>query len=197
MIFTSNRSGGVGGSDLWETWYNNNSWSPPSLLTGNINSTETDAEPHYIPGTKAVIFFASNKSGGYGLHDLYISTYISNWQTPVNLGPDINTSSNEYAPTVTGDGLTMYFASDRPGGYGGYDLYLAKYSNGKWGSVQNLGSVVNTSVNESQPFITPDGNFLYFVSDGPGGYGGADIWVTQRNVDIVTDSLGIIKALYR
>ena len=112
------------------------------------------------------------------------------WSTPACLGPPINTVHNEWAQSISTDGLTLYFSSDRPGGSGSQDLWLATRASveDNWSVVANLGPAVNSSAYESGPNISSDGLTLYF-SDGlwfrdeplrPGGLGNGDIWVTTR-----------------
>lgn len=86
-------------------------------------------------------------------------------------------------PTIASDGITLYFASDRPGGYGGIDLYVAKKDpqTGIWGIPQNLGATINTKGDEKTPFIHSDSETLYFSSTGHFGFGGYDIYYTRKN----------------
>jgi len=102
------------------------------------------------------------------------------WLPAVNLGDSINTPYNDYAPALTGDGNHLYLASNRPGGYGGWDLWVADKFSGVWRSPVNLGSVINTSYEEQDPFISPDGNTLIFSSQRPGGYGLFDLWMSKK-----------------
>ena len=96
------------------------------------------------------------------------------WQAATEL--PWNTDDYEEAhPSLSVDGRTLYFASNRPGGEGGMDLYLSRFENGRWGAPVNLGKRVNTAGNEAFPFIHADGT-LYFASNGLGGLGGMDIF---------------------
>jgi Tol biopolymer transport system component len=99
-----------------------------------------------------------------------------------NLGPRVNSQSNDCMPSISSDGLELYFASDRPGGSGGYDLWVAKREsiNDNWFTPVNLGMVVNSGNYDIWPSISAGGLTLYFCSSRPGGYGGEDIWVTTR-----------------
>ena len=81
-------------------------------------------------------------------------------------------------PAVSRDGKTLYFASDMPGGYGGYDLYSVRYSGGTWTRPENLGPVINTSGNEVFPYIHPDGR-LFFSSDEHKSIGKLDIFYSK------------------
>jgi len=198
LYFSSNRAGGQGSTDLWISWYQSGSWSAPSNLSTVVNTAYGEGEPFpVVIGGQTRVFFSSNRAGGYGGYDLYMTTYAGGWGTPVNLGAGVNTAAYEYGVAVTADGLTMYFGSDRSGGYGGYDLYRATYAGGSWGSVQNLGAAVNTAYSEAHPGVTTDGQKLYFDSDRTGGYGSGDIWVTDNDAAVAPASLGAVKALFR
>src|SRR5438552_86123 len=107
---------------------------------------------------------------------------FSDWTPPVNLGTTVNTSSNEQFVFVARNGLTLYFASDRPGGFGGLDIYVSHRAsiNDAWGAPQNLGSKINTDAMEHCPFVTPDGNKLIFASDRPGSLGLNDLHIAFR-----------------
>ncbi len=98
------------------------------------------------------------------------------WQTPVNMGATLNTASNEWYPFLSRDGSFMLFVSERPGGHGGMDLWRANYAGGSWQAPVNLGGVVNSSYDDSVPFLAANDTRLYFVSDAPGGSGSFDIW---------------------
>ena len=89
-------------------------------------------------------------------------------------------SYNDVHPTLSEDGRQLVFASDRPGGYGGMDLYISYYSDGKWRFPINLGPAVNTAGNEVFPFLGKNAD-LYFASDGWGGFGGLDIFCAKTN----------------
>src|SRR3989454_6253269 len=107
----------------------------------------------------------------------------SDWSAPVNLGPVINSGSNEQHPAISKDGLSLYFASDRAGGMGGLDIYVSQRSsiNDPWGPPTNLGPNINSAGNDLAPTFSPDGHRLYFHSNGRGGCGGADLFASRRH----------------
>lgn len=101
------------------------------------------------------------------------------WSKPVNLAPAINSKNTETTASITPDGKVIYFASDRPGGKGGLDIYrIIKHDNGNWSPPENLGAPVNTDADEDAPFIHPDQRTLYFTSNGHSTMGGRDIFRT-------------------
>ena len=106
----------------------------------------------------------------------------SDWSTPINLGPVVNTAGDENRPAISKDGLSLYVSSNRPGGFGGLDLWVSQRAsvNDAWGPLQNLGPNINSDSNESAPAFSPDQHHLYFHSFKTGGCGGADLYVARR-----------------
>ncbi|HSE31341.1 MAG TPA: hypothetical protein VLA93_07165 [Pyrinomonadaceae bacterium] len=106
----------------------------------------------------------------------------SDWSAPVSLGPVINSASQDQQPAISKDGLSLYFASNRSGGFGGFDMYVSQRLSEEesWGTPINLGATVNTTANEGNPAFSRDEHLMFFQSDRPGGLGGVDIWVSQR-----------------
>jgi hypothetical protein len=102
-----------------------------------------------------------------------------------NLGPAVNSSGHEHCPSISSDGLTLYFDSKRDGGYGGWDLYMTTRStrNSPWGTAVNMGPTINSSSTEIEPWISSNGLELYFSIYGRGGYGATDVWVTRRSTE--------------
>jgi WD40-like Beta Propeller Repeat len=118
-----------------------------------------------------------------------ISRCFSNWSAPVNLGPTINSSFIDFTPEISRDGLSLYFSSNRPGGSGLNDLWVAQRPglDAEWGLPINLGTVINTGANEAAPHLSRDGHYLVFTSNrAEGGFGSNDLWVSRR-VDIHDD----------
>ncbi len=108
---------------------------------------------------------------------------FSDWSAPSNLGPIVNSGSGEQTPVVSRDGLSLYFGSDRLGGFGGVDIWVAQRASvdDPWGPPINLGSNINTSGTENAPALSPDEHWLFFQSTRPGGFGQNDIYVSRRH----------------
>jgi len=120
--------------------------------------------------------------GNWDLQVLRRASTDEDWGPPENLGPAVNTANVEACSSISADGLTLYFNSNRPGGYGTSDIYMITRAtkNDPWGPPVNLGPKVNSSADEAFPWISADGLELYFSSTRPGGYGDWDFWVTKR-----------------
>ena len=107
---------------------------------------------------------------------------FSDWSAPVNLGPLVNSGFNDVGPALSKDGLSLYFYSNRPGGFGGLDIWVCQRARGEdtWGPPINLGPIVNTPSTEGVPSFSRDGHWMFFNSNRPGGFGSTDIWVSYR-----------------
>lgn len=120
------------------------------------------------------LFFASSRAGGSGGLDIWVAERASAddaWGTPVNVGPPVNSSGNEFCPTPTRDGHGLMFVSTRAGGCGGSDIYATReHPKRGWATPVNLGCGVNSAADEASPFLVPDEGTLYFSSTRAGGY---------------------------
>ena len=150
-----------------------------------VNTEENEGAQTVSADGRQLIFTACNRAGGLGRCDLYFTEFKwGAWTDVQNLGPPVNTGAWESQPSLSADGRALYFASDRPGGKGGIDLWVSfRQPDGSWGTPQNLGDSLNTSGDEQGPFIHPDGQTLYFMSDGHPGMGGADIYFSRLRED--------------
>jgi hypothetical protein len=106
----------------------------------------------------------------------------SDWSEPINLGPTVNSTSMDRGPAISKDGLSLYFASSRPDGFGGEDIYVSQREtrDSAWGPAVNLGPTINTAANEMVPAFSRDGHLMFFASNRPGGFVGVDIWFSRR-----------------
>jgi Tol biopolymer transport system component len=106
----------------------------------------------------------------------------SDWSEPVNLGAGVNSAFEEFLPELSKNGRSLYFASNRPGPFGGEDLWVSRRAgpDDPWGPADNLGTAINGPFNERSPALSRDGHLIFFASNRPGGMGGFDIWVSWR-----------------
>lgn len=128
------------------------------------------------------LFFASNRKGGVGQTDIWVSNRLENgtWSTPKNLGKNINTPSTEEAPFITNDGKTLFFSSTGHLGMGEQDIFMSHWNEkGYWEPATNLGPPINTVARELGFFLTSDNQTGYFSSDKKDGFGGMDIYKFQ------------------
>ena len=161
----------------------NNQWGEPKRL------------PFCQPAkNEATIALNSDQKRIYVYEDLVGSgdIYYSDLKTNIfqNIEPlqieGVNSKYWETHITVTVDGLNMYFVSDRPGGFGGRDIYrIVKLPDGTWSEPKNLGPTINTPYDEDAPFIGSDNKTLYYASNGPESIGGFDLFLSVRNEDNV------------
>jgi ankyrin repeat protein/beta-lactamase regulating signal transducer with metallopeptidase domain len=190
LYFLSRRSGGLGGADIWVITREakDDPWGTPVNLRSPINSTAFEGAP-CVSADGLQLYFTSDRPGGCGGYDLWVSerpTVEDAWRAPVNLGPPINSPLSENGPSISADGLSLYFSEHiatgaRLGGLGGADIWVAtrKSKNDPWGNPVNLGPTVNGPDADTSPSISVDGLSLFFMSDRP-GFGKTDIWVTTR-----------------
>jgi hypothetical protein len=192
LFFFSNRSGGYGRCDIYVATRatTNDEWGEPVNLGPTVNSSYGEDHPH-ISADGLSLFFNCDRAGGSGSEDIWVTTRATKadpWGTPVNLGPTVNSWSSDLAPSISADGLSLYFNSARPGGFGDNDIYVSTRAttDDPWGEPVNLGPAVNSSAQEWAPSISADSLSLYFSDfypqgpSRPGGYGNADIWMTTR-----------------
>ncbi len=167
MIFTSTRQAG--------------NWLPAEDIS-QLAGDDKDAAPTALSydGTELYLYKSDREDG-----NLYISRNLSGtWDEPVRLNRNINTKYFESHASVSKDGQTLYFCSNRPGGSGELDIYVSqKTEAGDWGQARNLGNIINTPFNETCPFITENDSLLYFSSEGHYNMGGYDIFRSRRLAD--------------
>ena len=180
------RPGNLGGHDIWISRRSSisESWGEPENLGPPINTEYDDAMPS-LSKDGLTLYFSSKRPGGHGKSDLYVSTRVGlgeNWGEPVLLDPTVNGPSGDSYPFISADGLALYFSSNREGGYGGVDTWVATRatSDDDWGEPVNLGPEINSPDYDSSPFLSPDGRRLFFHSLRTGGLGAADVWVVTR-----------------
>ncbi|HTA83177.1 MAG TPA: hypothetical protein VK783_09595 [Bacteroidia bacterium] len=155
-------------------------WLPPQGIS-EINTKANDASIALSTDGQTLFTFKSSLQDG---GDIFVSTLNGNkWSKPERLGPTINTPFWEGSCSLSSDGKTLFFASERPGGFGGRDIYMSsKQPNGSWGTARNLGKNINTTLDEDAPFMHPDGVTLFFSSEGWNSMGASDIFYSTLNL---------------
>lgn len=161
-------------------------FGPPANLGASVNSSAFDGGPS-ISLDGLSLYFTSERPGGSGGGDLWATKrakLIDPFGAPQNLGTAVNSPANEYAPSISADGLSIYFDSDRPGGLGSSDVWVSTQPTTRelFGTPRNLGAGVNSSASDGLPNISADGLSLYFCSRRAGGLGEMDLWVARRKM---------------
>ncbi|MBS1637765.1 MAG: PD40 domain-containing protein [Bacteroidetes bacterium] len=203
MYFTSRREGSTGGlkdysgnyyEDVYVSTKENGKWTSPKNVGPPINTNTHDAcVALSFDGQNMIIF---READDHITGDLYICHSGANgWSNPVKLGPEINTPFIETSACFSNDTSVIYFSSNKPGGYGGRDLYrIKKLPNGKWSLPYNLGPTINTSRDDDSPFLHPDGVTLYFSSKGHNSMGEFDVFKAvldpEKNTFSTPENLG-------
>lgn len=190
LVFTSRRPDSKGGKtdpygkfyeDVYMSSRTNGLWDMPRSISDSINTFGHDACVAFSPdGNELLIYRTDAKQTG---GDIYVSTYNGTyWSTPKILGKEINSKFLETSACYSADGNAIIFSSNRPGGFGGRDLYLVKkFMNGKYSLPRNLGPAINTTEDEDAPFIDLENNNLYFSSKGHHTIGEYDIFMSLYN----------------
>lgn len=192
IIFTTRRENGIGNEkdvsdmgymeDIFVSFKDvNGSWSPATGLDENINTDSHDATSGFSNDGLTIFVYYGHK----GMGDIYVSEKVDGlWTKAKSIGKKINTkTTHETSACLSFDGKQLYFSSDRPGGFGGHDIWVSNWNKEKeqWGEAKNLGGVVNTSYDERGVFMHPDGKTMYFSSDGHKGMGGYDIYSSMMD----------------
>ena len=177
LYMASNRPGGLGGLDIWVSHRRNihTGWGPPVNLGAPVNSAADEFCPTPVKGNR--LLFVSKRDEPNG--DIYVTRMRrGEYETPVNLGPNINSPYQEWSPSLYIDDYgreVLYFSSTRPGGPGGQDIYYSV----NYGPAQ-LAPGLNTADDDARPNVRHDGREIVFDSTRPGTLGGPDIWTATR-----------------
>ncbi len=171
--------------DFYVSYRQNGEWTPAVNLGAPINTQYNEGAQSISADGVHLYFTGCNRPGGMGSCDIYYARRVGDaWSEPVNLGPPVNTASWESQPSISPDGRTLYFTSNRRGNFGRMDIWKTTLDErGNWSEPENLGEVINTAGREMSPFIHPDNRTLFFASDGHLGMGGMDLFYTLRGED--------------
>jgi tetratricopeptide (TPR) repeat protein len=165
-------------------------WSNPVNITPELQS-DGDMYISCLSSDGTVLYLSKDDNFN---SDIYTCTFDGiRWGKAVRINKNINTRYWETHGFVTDDGEQLIFASDRPGGFGGLDLYISRKTGDEWGQPVNLGSEINTPFNEDRPFLINKGNTLFFSSQGHRNIGGYDLFrsdLQSNNIWSTPENLG-------
>jgi outer membrane protein OmpA-like peptidoglycan-associated protein/tetratricopeptide (TPR) repeat protein len=183
LVFTR-RLNGIN-EDFFAAEKGGNGWEKAVRLPGQINTPQNEGAQNISQDGDWLVFTGCNRPDGQGSCDIYISYKTpEGWSPAFNLGNKLNTDQWESQPCLSPDKRDLYFTSRRQDGLGGSDIYVAHLlPSGRWSEPENLGAGINTSGDESTPFIHADNQTLFFASNGLPGYGGDDIFVVRKGLD--------------
>jgi outer membrane protein OmpA-like peptidoglycan-associated protein len=166
-------------TDLYETYVENGQWQKPRQLKKPVRSSYSESSAYLSPNG-LVLFFSSNRPGGYGGYDIYMvrRDERGNWRDIMNMGAGVNTSYDEHISYVSEDGYTIYFSSQGHNSMGGFDIFKSVYNpvTNTWGEAVNLEYPINSVSDETYFYPMPDGNIFYLSSSREGTLGGQDIF---------------------
>src|SRR5258705_3703540 len=168
----------LGAGDIYASSFDGNDWTEPKPLNKNINTAQFWETCASVSPDGKKLYFASNRDGGFGELDIYVSELDSHgqWGKAVNLGNKINTPGNEDSPFIHYDGVTLYFSSDGHPGLGNNDIFLSELKNGKWTKPENIGYPINLWEYDGFFTISRDKKIGYYSTVKEGGLGGIDIY---------------------
>jgi Tol biopolymer transport system component len=159
-------------------------WKTPEPIPGSINTRANEACISLTPDGQTLFVFESTEEDEGAIYESILEG--TEWSRPTKITGEINSPSWEGSISVTADGKTAIFSSERPGGKGGKDLYMATLdASGNWKNVRNMGDSINTIYDEDAPYIHPSGEFLIFSSTGHNSMGNYDIFISNISNDTV------------
>lgn len=184
LVFTR-KLGGINEDFFYSRLNANGEWEKAKPMEGNVNTPMGEGAQNISQDGQWLVFAANARPVGYGGFDIYGSHLTpQGWSEAINLGGRINSDQWDSQPCLSPDNKDLYFASHRPGGYGGSDIWVSHLMlNGKWGDPENLGPEINTSEDDQCPFIHADNQTLYFTSSYWPGYGDEDIFYSRKGPD--------------
>ena len=182
LIYTGNQDSD---ENLYVTSIKDKVWTEPVSISDKINTTQNEGTASISADGRTLVFTSCGGRKGFGSCDLFISyKQGDDWTSPQNLGLNINSGEWESQPSLSADGRTLYFVSDRKGSLGKRDIWVSKLdSTNMWAKAINVGSPVNTTEDDLSPFIHANGKTLFFASEGHVGMGGLDLYFTENQQD--------------
>lgn len=166
------------------TRFEDGGWTTPEAASFSL---DRDGWSPFISPDGQRLYFVSNRppdaASSRDDSNIWVVTRTEDgWSEPEMLPEPVNSAYSDYTPFVAGDGA-LYFISDRPGGYGWADIYVASPTDGGYTTVENLGEPVNTPYTDEGMVVSPGGRYMILTSDREGGYGGTDLYLSVRDGD--------------
>ncbi len=203
LYFTVGKMGknGFPNYDIYYSDFTDGAWTKPKPIEGINDPIRWDSQPTLASDGKT-LYFASDRLGGYGGIDLYVTTrdeVTGLWSKPVNLGRTINTNGDEKCPFIHSDFQTLYFSSTGHPGVGGFDIFFAhKNDKGEWQEPKNIGVPINTNTDDLGFFVSTDGHLGYFTSGSSAhvkgkSVGGLDIFSFDLYKEARPDEVAFIR----
>ncbi|MCI5057255.1 MAG: OmpA family protein [Flavobacteriales bacterium] len=195
MIFTSKRPHETGHKheltgelyeDIFISHKVDGEWQDPDILSKSIHSKDHEASKFLSADGQTLLMYKYDETGN---GDIFMSRFLNGvWSEPTRLGGGVNTPYWEGHASMTPDEQLIFFSSDRPGGFGGKDIYYCKkMPDGTWGEAIDCSEIINSPLNDDAPYIHPDGFTMFFSSEAHHGMGGYDIFVTHLSESGVWD----------
>lgn len=155
--------------------------TPAGIFGPGVVASEYDETRLTLsPDGRTALWFSEKRPGGSGGYDIWIARRTPDgWEAPAPA--PFNTPERDFDPAFSADGREVFFASNRPGGLGGDDIYRVSFDGGRFGQPENLGVAVNSDNDEFAPMLARDGRRLLFSSDREGGAGGHDLYIAPRD----------------
>ncbi len=165
--------------DICTSELSNGKWTEIKNISEKVNREDTWESQPSITSDGKVLYFVSDRDGGFGGYDIYSTRLdsLGEWGVPQNMGPQINTAGNEKSPFIHTDSQTLYFSSDGHLGLGGYDIFFTKLGkDGKWDKPKNIGYPINSFDDDLGFFVSTNGQRGYYASNKFEGFGGWDLY---------------------
>jgi hypothetical protein len=179
--FWVNSRGGRDSLTIMQSHKINGQWQSASIASFSENKRWKDIDPMFSPDGKTILFQSTRPVEGKpdrkGFDIWAVKKVKSEWSKPYHLGNDINTDASESFTSMTKNG-DIYFTKENPDGNGKMDLYVSRYSGGKYQTPINVGLPINTAERESNPFIDKNEKYLIYFSSAPEGFGNVDLYIS-------------------
>ena len=198
FVTACNRMDGYGSCDIYYSVKQNNIWTAPQGIGKPVNTGAWEAQPSFSSDGSA-LYFASNRPGGFGGRDIWVSYLDTNMKLsePKNLGPNINTKYDDQCPFIHADNQTLCFTSNGWPGMGNGDIYISRKTDTGWTKAVNIGYPINTENDDNGMTVSFDGKTAFLSSSRAGGFGGLDLYSFELPENMQPKKTTYIKAVVK